>query len=153
MLKKLLLGSFLIMAFGCVSLTNAQSKERAPKLPNNLAGFENKYPMDLFKNAAMKKRLRVLLGKSYDGFMEAIDVQEPMERNGDLLIGKGCAKGLCRIYEAIIVVDLSTKTIHCGIVGTALKPKYYKYTESSQNFPAVITDWANDLLQNDNGKN
>lgn len=147
MLKKLLLGSLFIMAFGCVSLTNAQSKERAPKLPANLASFENKYPMDLFKNAAMKKRLRVLLGKSYDGFMEAIDVQEPMEKRGDLLIGKGCAKALCGIYEAIIVVDVSTKTIHCGIVATALNPKYRKYSESSQNFPAVITDWANDLLQ------
>lgn len=147
MLKKLLFGSFLIMVFGCVSLICAQSRERAPKLPNNLASFENKYPMDLLKNAAVKKRLRVLLGKSYDGFMEAIDVQEPMEKNGDLLIGKGCAKGLCRIYEAIIVVDLSTKTIHCGIVATALKPKYRKYSESPQNFPAVITDWANDLLQ------
>lgn len=72
MLKKLLLGSLLMTVFGCVSLTSAQNTERAPKLPNNLASFENKYPMDLFKNAAMKKRLRALLGKSYDGFMEAI---------------------------------------------------------------------------------
>lgn len=147
MLKKLLLGSLLIMAFGGASLTHAQSKERTPKLPNNLARFENEYPMDLFKNAAVKKRLRALLGKSYDGFMEAIDVQEPMERKGDLLVGKGCAKGLCRIYEAMIVIDLSAKTIHCGIVGTALKPKYYKYSESPKNFPSVITDWANALLQ------
>ena len=147
MLKKLLLGSLLIMIFGCVAF--AQTKERAPKLPNDLASFENKYPMDLFKNAAMKKRLRALLGKSYDGFMEAINVQSPMEKRGDLLIGTGCAKGLCGIYEAMIVVDVSTKTIHCGIIATALNPKYRKYSESPANFPAVITDWANEILQAD----
>ena len=150
-MKTLLLGSILIMAFGGASLIHAQSKERAPKLPDNLARFDNEYPMFLFENAAVKKRLRVLLGKSYDGFMEAIDTQSPMERSGDLLIGKGCAKGLCQIYEAMIVIDLAAKTIHCGIVGVALNPKYRKFSESPKEFPAIITDWANDLLEKDKG--
>ena len=148
MLKKLLFVTLLISAVGCLPLY-AQSKERKPALPKNLASYENKYPMDLFKNAAVKSRLRKLLGKSYNGFMEAIDVQDVMERDGDLLIGKGCAKGLCTIYEAMIVIDLSTKTIHCGIGGTELKPKYWKFSESPKDFPAAITDWANKLLKED----
>lgn len=90
-----------------------------------------------------------MLGKSCNGFMKAIDVQDVMERDGDLLVGRGCAKGLCTIYEAMIVVDLSAKTIHCGIIGMALKPKYRKFSESPNDFPTVITDWANKLLEQD----
>ena len=148
MLKKLIFTIFLTAIVSCLPIF-AQSGERTPALPKNLASYENKYPMELFKNAAVKKRLRALLGKSYNDFMEAIDTQSAMEKNGDLLIGQGCAKGLCTIYEAMIVIDLKSKTIHCGIVGTALKPKYRKFSESPKNIPAVLTDWANQLLKED----
>ncbi|MEP6901426.1 MAG: hypothetical protein ABJA66_06720 [Actinomycetota bacterium] len=150
MFKKLVFGLFIFSTFGCLSAAHAQSKERLPKLPDNLARFENEYPMDLFKNAAVKAQLRKLLGRSYNDFMEAIDSQEPLEKTGDLLIGKGCAKGLCKIYEAMIVIDLAGKTIYCGIVNTGLKTKYRKFSESPSSIPPVLRNWASELLKDEN---
>lgn len=149
MLKKLLAVSLVVLVFGCLSLS-AQSKEKTPALPKDLARYENEYPMELFKVAAVKTRLRTLLGKSYNSFMEAIATQTPMEKSGDLLIGKGCAKSLCTIYEAMIVIDLSAKTIHCGIVNTALKTKYRSFSEAPNDKPAVLEDWAQQLLSGEN---
>ena len=149
MLKKSLVVWLVVLGLGCLSLY-AQTAEKKPALPKNIARFENEYPMDLFKVPAVKTRLRSLLGKSYNSFMEAIDTQEPMEKSGNLLIGKGCAKGLCTIYEAMIVIDLSAKTIHCGIVNTSAKTKYRSFSETPNDKPAVLENWANQLLKEEN---
>ncbi len=81
MLKKLLVISLVVLGLGCLSLY-AQTTEKKPAMPKNIARVENEYPMDLFKVPAVKKRLRSLLGKSYNSFMEAIDTQEAMEKSG-----------------------------------------------------------------------
>jgi len=149
MLKKLLVISLVVSGFGSLSL-HAQTKEKKPALPKDIARFENEYPMDLFKVPAVKTRLRTLLGKSYNSFMEAIDTQEAMEKSDNLLVGKGCAKGLCTIYEAMIVIDLSSKTIHGGIVNTSAKTKYRSFSEAPNDKPALLENWANQLLKEEN---
>jgi hypothetical protein len=149
MLKKLFVVSFVVLGLGCLSLY-AQIREKKPALPKDIARFGNEYPMDLFKVPAVKTRLRTLLGKSYNSFMEAIDTQEPMEKNGNFLIGSGCARGICTIYEAVIVIDLSAKTIHCGIVNTSAKTKYRSFSEAPNDKPAILENWANQLLKEEN---
>jgi len=128
-----------------------QGKSKRPPLSKTIVNFDEgkyPYPMDLLKVPVVKKRLRTLLGKKYDGFMEAIRVQqEPLEKKGDFIVGSGCADGLCTIYEAVFVIDAANNSIHCGIFHSGEKPKYRFYSETPKAMPAVLQSWTDDVIK------
>ena len=76
--------------------------------PAVLEKYAGKYPSDLFREVpAMKGRLRDLLGVNYKAFTDRMQVEAPFEKNGDLLITRGCMAHSCSIEEALLAIDLN----------------------------------------------
>lgn len=74
----------------------------------NLEGYVGKYPSELFKRVpAIKTRLRELLGANYQAFIDRMQVETPIERDGDTLVMRGCMAHSCTVEEAILVIDLN----------------------------------------------
>ena len=141
-----LLSTFLI--FG-TSVAFAQAKTQRPPLPRTVVNFdENKYPypMYLLDVPSVKKRVRALLGKNYSSFTEAIDTQEPLEKRGSLIVGSGCAKGLCTVIEAIVIVDVANNSITIGMFDSSGKQRFRYFSETPDAKPvAAMRQWEKDL--------
>lgn len=139
-----------ILVFGFV-FTAAQTNTKRPAMPKNVVNFDEKkypYPMYLLANPLIKKRVRGLLGKKYDDFTDAIDTQEPLEKRGDFLVGTGCAKGLCTIIEAILVIDISNNSITVGMFNSSNNPQFKYYSETPDEKPlSVINQWEKDIAK------
>lgn len=76
--------------------------------PSILVKYVGKYPSELFRDLpAVKSRLRALLGTNYQAFMDRMRVETPIEKDGDVLLMRGCMAHLCTIEEAILVLQLS----------------------------------------------
>jgi hypothetical protein len=76
--------------------------------PSAYEHYVGKYPNDLFRAMpSLKTRLRQLLGTNYPAFNDRMQVQTPIEKDGDTIVMRGCMAHLCTIDEAILVIDLS----------------------------------------------
>lgn len=72
-----------------------------------LEKYVGKYPDELFRDLpAVKSRLRDLLGSSYQAFFDRMQVETPIEKDGDALVMRGCMAHLCTIEEAVLVLQL-----------------------------------------------
>src|SRR5437868_5981496 len=108
-----------ISAFICLSLilllpVAAQAQKR-PALPAKLDAYEGKYPTSFMKLPAVRSRLRTLLGKYYDDFTIRMGVQGEFKRDGEILSVEGLMPHMGGSEDAILVIDLKTRTLHCGI--------------------------------------
>ncbi len=73
-----------------------------------LEKYAGKYPSDLFREVpAMKGRLRDLLGVNYKAFTDRLQVEAPFEKQGDVLITRGCMAHACTMEEALLAIDLN----------------------------------------------
>ena len=96
-------GSFVLK----IEITSSQSGP-----PNSgtsdLSRYVGRYPSALFKSEpGLKTRLRELLGANYASFTSRLQVEMPIERDGNTLIGRGCMAHQCTIEDAIFAIDLS----------------------------------------------
>ena len=83
---------------------------RAQSTPesSNLEGYIGKYPNELFRDVpSVKTRLRQLLGTNYKAFTDRMQVETPIEKDGDTIVIRGCMAHSCTIEEAILVIDLN----------------------------------------------
>ena len=96
------IGLFLVCAFVAV---NGQAQ---PGSGTRYEKYVGKYPSELLRREpALKARLRTLLGKSYKTFTDRLQVETPIERDGDAIVIRGCMAHQCTIEEAILVIDLT----------------------------------------------
>ena len=140
-MKKLfiLLGLTIIVSVSAM----AQTTTKRPALPGNLARYINEYPVELMKVASVKRRLKTLLGKRYSDFAISIQVQSPMTKVGDFLLGRGCMPHVCTINEAAFVVDLKNKRIHAAIYEKDKTTKFFN--EDKASTPQPLLDWVEEL--------
>ena len=81
-----------------------------------LENYVGKYPSELFRSVpAIKTRLRQLLGANYQSFFDRMQVETPIEKDGDALVMRGCMAHSCTIEEAILVIDLSDGKLYVAL--------------------------------------
>ncbi len=91
---------------------------RGQASPNDahLEAYAGKYPSDLFRQVpAIKSRLRQLLGANYKDFTDRMQVETPFERDGDVLITRGCMAHSCTIEEAILAIDTNDARVYVAL--------------------------------------
>jgi len=82
----------------------------------DLKKYVGKYPSDLFKHEpSIKTRLRKLLGANYQTFMERMETQTPIEKDGDILVMRGCAAHECTEEEALLAIDLNDGKLYVAL--------------------------------------
>lgn len=82
----------------------------------DLARYAGKYPTALFRGVpGLRTRLRSLLGASYKSFFDRLQTEMPIEKDGGVLIVRGCMAHACGVDEAILAISLSDDTLHCAI--------------------------------------
>jgi len=73
-----------------------------------LEHYVGKYPNELFRGVpSVKTRLRQLLGANYKAFTDRMQVETPIEKDGDTIVMRGCMAHSCTIEEAILVINLN----------------------------------------------
>jgi len=88
--------------------------------------YVGKYPSEMLKKEpVLKARLRSLLGTSYKAFFDRMQVETPIEQDGEAIVMRGCMAHQCTIEEAILVIQNETPY-------AALKMK----SKISKTFPA-----------------
>lgn len=84
--------------------------------PSDLGKYVGKYPSELFKRVpAIKTRLRQLLGANYAAFMGRMQTQTPIEKDGDILIMRGCEAHSCTVEEALLAIDLNDGKLYVAL--------------------------------------
>ena len=83
---------------------------------SNLERYAGKYPSELFRGVpSVKTRLRQLLGTNYKAFTDRMQVETPIEKDGDTIVMRGCMAHSCTIEEAILVIDLNDGTPYVSL--------------------------------------
>ena len=83
---------------------------------SNLEGYVGKYPNELFRGVpSVKTRLRQLLGANYKAFFDRMQVETPIEKDGNTIVMRGCMAHSCTIEEAILVIDLNDGTPYVAL--------------------------------------
>jgi hypothetical protein len=107
----------------------------------SLANYAGKYPFDLLRaRPQLKQRLRRLLAKDYQFFMAAMTAQEPIEREGELLVLNGCFPHRCGSHASIMLISLNNGTLHCAIVSEKYREHYIVFTEDRANLPPLLME-------------
>lgn len=100
---------------------------------SDLERYAGQYPSALFKGVpSLKTRLRQILGVNYKSFFDRLQVEMPIERDGNTLVARGCMAHQCTIEEAILVIDLADGEPYCAIKST-------KYNGGFKTFAKVKT--------------
>ena len=146
------LAAFFLIALIFLFPAAAQAQKR-PELPAKLEAYEGKYPNRFMKLPAVKTRLHALLGKYYDDFTMRMGVQGTFERDGDILSVGGLMPHMGGSEDAILVIDLKTRTLHCGIFSDGTmgfnldrgkkKKGLLKFSETPDKLPEILTNWSN----------
>jgi len=83
---------------------------------SDLEKYNGKYPSELFKRVpSIKTRLRKLLGANYAAFMGRMQTQTPIEKDGDILIMRGCEAHSCTVEEALLAIDLNDGKLYVAL--------------------------------------
>jgi hypothetical protein len=83
---------------------------------SDLEKYVGKYPSELFRQVpAVKTRLRQLLGLNYKSFTDRMQVEVPFEKDGDMMITRGCMAHSCTIEEALLAIDLNDGKLYVAL--------------------------------------
>lgn len=135
---------FLLTAIFAVSAFAQKAKPKTAALPADIATWQGKDSDKILENAAIKSRLKKLLGKTnYAAFMESFETLTPIEKNGKILFASGCLIHACSHVESAVAIDIAKNTVHAAIFRDDKKTKYFN--EKSAKTPKSIKVWANRL--------
>jgi hypothetical protein len=105
----------------------------------DLARYVGQYPSKLFRGEpGLKTRLRVLLGANYKSFFDRLQTEMPIERDGGVLIARGCMAHQCTIEESILAIDLSDDKLHVAIKSAEFRGRFKTWSEGGGNVPAAL---------------
>jgi hypothetical protein len=121
-------------------LSSGQSNESGSSgSTTDLARYVGQYPSKLFKGApGLKTRLRVLLGANYKSFFDRLQTEMPIERDGGVLIARGCMAHQCTIEESILAIDLSDDKLHVAIKSAEFRGRFKTWSEGDGSVPAAL---------------
>ena len=102
---------------GALTVTvEALPRGQASPDPSALEKYAGKYPSEMFRDMpAIKTRLRQLLGTNYKAFTDRMQVEVPFEKDGDVLVTRGCMAHSCTIEEAILAIDLNDASVYVAL--------------------------------------
>lgn len=133
----------LVTLVACSTATAQTAKSRRAALPPDVAAAAGQDSDSLLKNPVIKARMRKLLGKEYDSFMESFETLTPVTKEGHFLFSSGCLIHACTHLESAVAVDLVNRTIHAAIFRQGEKTRYFN--EGGKPTPKVIRVWADNL--------
>ena len=106
---------------------------------SNLTRYVGKYPSALLKGEpGLKARLRDLLGANYPSFAARLQTETPIERDGDVIIARGCMAHECTVEEAILAVDLSSGKPYVAIKSNRHGGGFKIYAEDKDRIPEAL---------------
>lgn len=106
---------------------------------SDLERFAGQYPSALFKGVpSLKTRLRQILGVNYKSFFDRLQVEMPIERDGNTLVARGCMAHQCTIEEAILVIDLADGEPYCAIKSTKYGGGFKNFAKDKTRVPDAL---------------
>lgn len=106
---------------------------------SDLERYAGQYPSALFKGVpSLKARLRQLLGVNYKSFFDRLQVEMPIERDGNTLVGRGCMAHQCTIEEAVLVIDLADGELYCAIKSGKYGGGFKIFTKDKTRVPDAL---------------
>jgi hypothetical protein len=106
----------------------------------DLARYVGKYPSALFKGEpSLRARLHELLGANYSSFISRLQTEMPIERDGDVMIARGCMAHQCTIEEAILAIDLRNGKPYVAIKSTRYGGGFKIFAEDKNRVPEALT--------------
>jgi hypothetical protein len=106
---------------------------------SDLARYVGQYPSALFKGEpGLKTRLRELLGANYTTLTSRLQTEMPIERDGNVIIARGCMAHQCTIEEAILAIDLSNDTPYVAIKSTRYGGGFKIFAEDKTRVPDAL---------------
>lgn len=139
------IGFCFLMVLICSLGLAAQTKTENNKFPAEISKMTDADSHELLENAAIKMRLRKLLGaKNYEAFTASFETVSPVEKKGAFLFSSGCIIHGCSNAESAIALDLTNNTIHVAIYDRTKPTKFFN--ENRRKTPKVIRDWSNRLM-------
>src|SRR5688572_199807 len=143
-MKNIIFSLLILLIFNLCVFAQTNKKHKKSGLPANIAELNGADSDRLLNNAAIKIRLKKLLGKkNYASFLESFETLTPIEKRGAFLFSSGCLIHACTHLESAIAVDLVNKTIHAAIYRKGERTRYFN--ENGRRTPGVIKNWANRL--------
>lgn len=143
-MKKIIFSFLILLIFNLCVFAQTNIKHKKSGLPANIGKLNGADSDRLLNNAAIKIRLKKLLGKkNYAAFLESFETLTPIVKKGAFLFASGCLIHACTHLESAIAVDLVNKTIHAAIYRQNERTKYFN--EKGRRTPRAIKNWANRL--------
>lgn len=106
---------------------------------SDLERYAGQYPSALFKGVpSLKTRLRQILGVNYKSFFDRLQVEMPIERDGNTLVARGCMAHQCTIEEAILVIDLADGEPYCAIKSTKYGGGFKTFAKDKTRVPDAL---------------
>ena len=106
---------------------------------SDLSSYVGKYPSDLLRGEAnLKTRLRELLGANYTSFTGRLQTEMPIERDGDVLIARGCMAHQCTIEESILAINLSDGELYVAIKSLRYGGGFKIFAEDKTRVPDAL---------------
>lgn len=140
--------SLLLIMFVASFAAPAQTaKYRRAALRFDVAVMASQDSEGVLNNPVIKARMKKLLGRQYDSFMESFETVNPVTKERNFLFSSGCLIHACTHLESAIALDLVNQTIHAAIFRQDEKTRYFN--EGVRATPAVIKNWAHNLRQID----
>lgn len=128
-----------------VSIYAQSSKPKVSALPVGIADWNGEDSDKILNDAAIKIRLRKLLGKkNYAAFSDSFETVNPIEKKDHILFSSGCLIHACGHLESAVAIDTVNNTIHAAIYNEQKKTAFFN--EKGSRTPKVISDWAKRLI-------
>jgi len=106
---------------------------------SELERYAGQYPSALFKGVpSLKTRLRQILGVNYQSLFDRLQVEMPIERDGNTLVARGCMAHQCTIEEAILVIDLADGEPYVAIKSTKYGGGFKTFAKDKTRIPDAL---------------
>lgn len=126
------------IGYGVVKAERARRRETPPL---DLEKYVDRDLNDLLREVpGMERRLRVLLGRNYNLFMNNLTVSAALENKQGYLGMHGLAPHMGTVEEAVILISLSNQKIHCAILSRRFGRRYRVFSEDPGGAPTALMD-------------
>lgn len=106
---------------------------------SDLGRYVGKYPSEMFRGEpGLKTRLRELLGANYTTLTSRLQTEMPIERDGNVIIARGCMAHQCTIEEGILAIDLSDGKPFVAIKSTRYGGGFKIFAEDKSRVPDAL---------------
>ena len=137
-MRRVIFIAALLMALCLPGLSTNAGRVAGP-VPQNLQSYVGKYPSALLKGVpSLKGRLRSVLGANYNLFMARLQTEMPIEEVEGCLVAVGCMAHSCGSEDAVMVINLTNRKLHCAIRSDKFNGGYKVFSEDKQNIPHAL---------------